>query len=104
MNKQLIVETKELEEFIKGKVVEGEGSRVDERANIHFGYSGSLDRDVIEGRLTSEAAARFRYISALCTARKATELVRSYNLCRAQLEKLFAEFRQRRLNHHVDNN
>ena len=103
MKKLLIVETKELEKFIRGKVVEGEGSRVDERANIHFSYSGRLNREVIEGRLTSEAAARLRYISALCTARKATELVRNHKLCRTELERLFAEFR-RKFSHHVHNN
>ena len=53
MNELLIDETKELEKYIRGKVVEGEGSRVDEIANIYFGYSGSLDREVTAGPLTS---------------------------------------------------
>jgi hypothetical protein len=94
MKELLIAETKELEKYIRGKVVEGEGSRVDEVANIYFGYSGNLERDVVAGRLTSETTARLRYISALCTARKARELVSNHNVCRAELERLFAEFRQ----------
>ena len=80
MNDLLIGDKKELEKYIRGKVVEEEGSRVDESANIYFRYSRSLDNEVTASRLKTEEAARLRYISALCTARKVTEIIRNHNI------------------------
>jgi hypothetical protein len=97
MYELLIAETKELEKYLRGKVIEGEGSRVDEVANIYFGYSDSLEREIVAGRLPSEATARLRYTSALCAARKAADIVRSHKECRADLARVFARYRQKRL-------
>lgn len=101
MNELLNAEIRELEKYIRGKVVEGEGSRVDEVANIYFAYSGSLDREVIAGRLNSEATSRLQYISALCTARKVTEIVVNHKICRAELDRVFAEYRQKEAGNQV---
>lgn len=101
MNELLIIETKELERDIQRKVAEGEGSRAGERASSYFGYSVGLDREVRAGRLKSEEAARLRYTSALCTARKVSDIVRDHKICRTELDRVFAEFRQKERGNHA---
>ena len=95
MNERLIAETRQLEKYIRGKVREGKGSRAEEPASSYFGHSRSLNRDVISGRLKAEYAAELRFISALCTARMVAEIVRNHKICRAALDRLFAEFRRK---------
>jgi hypothetical protein len=102
---ELIAETIELEAYIQSKVAEGEGSRAEEPASSYFGYSVSLEREVLAGRLKSEEAGRLRHNAARCTAHMASDIVRSYQASRAKLDRLFAEFRQKEAGiRHVNNN
>jgi hypothetical protein len=100
MNELLIAETKELEKYIQGKVAEGEGSRAEERASCYFGHSHHLASEVRAGRLKPEKAAQYRYTSALCTAHHLTKIVRNHRICRIELDRLFADFRQREARNH----
>lgn len=104
-NEFVITETKELENYIRGKVAEGRGSRAEERASCYFGHSVTLERNVLAGRLSPEAAARLRHISAWCTAEHVSEIVSRHKSYRAELDKLFAEYRQKVAGYcHVNNN
>jgi hypothetical protein len=95
MNEFLITQTQQLEKDILLLVAEGEGSRAGERASSYFGYSASLDRTVMTGRLKPKESAQRRYIAAVCTARKVADIVRSHKICCAELDRVFAEFRQK---------
>ena len=97
MNEFLITHTRQLEKDILLLVAEGEGSRAEERASSYDGYSASLDRAVITGRLKPKEAAQLRYIAAFCTVRKVADIIRRHQICRAELDKVFAEFRQKKL-------
>jgi hypothetical protein len=102
---ELISETVELEKDIQDKVAEGVGSRAEEQSSSYFGYSLSLERVVLAGRLESEEACRRRHIAAWCTARSVSDIVRRYQTCRAELDRRFAEFRQREAGiRHANNN
>jgi hypothetical protein len=100
----LAAEIKELENYIRGKVAEGEGSRAEEPASSYFGCSVSLEREVLAGRLKSEDARRLRHNAARCTAHMVSDIVRSYQTSRAKLDRVFAEFRQREAIRHANNN